>query len=273
MYKDSIHTIRKLPDDIAGKVFKAILAFVNGEDYIIDDFIVEVVFEPIKQQLTRDLVKYEDYKTRQSKNGSMGGRPPKKAPDKTEEVNPKNPGLNSESQKSLRDKESASESVSESESESESEKPKEKVSKPKKASAPKPLNILFRESEIFDVVRFQELLNGTAYESANVELYHEKMLNWSDSKNEKKINWLATAKNWMNRDMTEGKFIDKGFKPPNSRAKSNQAATGGNVDTGSAFQTIDRIHTGKSAGANQLLDMFKKSLEDQQADDFLINRK
>lgn len=74
--------------------------------------------------------------------------------------------------------------------------------------------ILFRESEFFEKKTFAAALENTQYEPANADYYHEVVLNWSDSKNAKKVNWLATVKNWMARDMTEGKFITKDFKPP-----------------------------------------------------------
>lgn len=74
---------------------------------------------------------------------------------------------------------------------------------------------LFKDSDIFDIAIFTEKLQGTNYEGANVEYYHESANNWSQSGNNKKIDWLATVKNWMARDMTAGKFITKDFKNQN----------------------------------------------------------
>ena len=72
LYVDLIHTIRKLPDDKAGILFKHILSYVNDEDPITDDFVVDLTFEPIKQQLKRDLQKWDKHKADKSLNGRMG---------------------------------------------------------------------------------------------------------------------------------------------------------------------------------------------------------
>ena len=75
LYTDLIHTVSKLPDENAGKLFKIILEYVNDLNPTVDDLIVDVVFEPIKQQLKRDLQKYSTYIDKQKANGLKGGRP------------------------------------------------------------------------------------------------------------------------------------------------------------------------------------------------------
>ena len=72
MYCDLIHTIMKMPDDKAGLLFKHILKYVNDLNPITDDLIVELTFEPIKQQLKRDLDKYNDVKIDKSNSGKLG---------------------------------------------------------------------------------------------------------------------------------------------------------------------------------------------------------
>lgn len=72
MYCDLKHTIDKMPDDKAGMLFKHILAYVNDENPVTDDLIVELTFEPIKQQLRRDLKKYEQVLVSKSKGGVIG---------------------------------------------------------------------------------------------------------------------------------------------------------------------------------------------------------
>lgn len=109
LYADLNYTLAKLPDDVAGKLFKIILEYVNDNNPVIEnDLLLEVLFEPIKQTLKRDLQKWEQFRNKQSKNGKKGGRPPKeieteqfKTQEKESEINPKNPSLNLESQKSL----------------------------------------------------------------------------------------------------------------------------------------------------------------------------
>ena len=68
LYCDIIHTIEKLSDDDAGQLLKHILRYVNDETPETDNKIVEVVFEPIKQSLKRDLVKYENIRTKNQEN-------------------------------------------------------------------------------------------------------------------------------------------------------------------------------------------------------------
>jgi len=118
LYADLIHTISKTPDDVAGRLFKTILEYVNDKDPIIEnDLLLDVLFEPIKQTLKRDLLRYEEFRNKQSENGKKGGRPKSienqtiiEEPKETE-LNPKNPSLILESQKSLNDSVSVNDSV------------------------------------------------------------------------------------------------------------------------------------------------------------------
>lgn len=75
LYCDIIHTVRKMPKDKAGELFMTILSYVNDENPAPGDLIVDLTFEPIKQQLKRDLKKYEQFIERQRENGKRGGRP------------------------------------------------------------------------------------------------------------------------------------------------------------------------------------------------------
>ena len=83
---------------------------------------------------------------------------------------------------------------------------------------------LFEESLLSDLFQFKNSFVGTAYESANFEYYQEIIGSWAKSKAEKKADWIAAARNWMARDLRDGKFIDKNYKPnTNGTAKTNQA--------------------------------------------------
>lgn len=75
LYCDLIHTVEKMPDDKAGELFKHILKYVNDLNPETDDLIIQLTFEPIKQQLKRDLSKWKNYIEKQKVNGSKGGRP------------------------------------------------------------------------------------------------------------------------------------------------------------------------------------------------------
>jgi len=60
LYCDLIHTIEHLSDEQAGNLFKHILNYVNDRNPITDNVITNLAFEPIKQQLKRDLKDWED---------------------------------------------------------------------------------------------------------------------------------------------------------------------------------------------------------------------
>lgn len=70
LYIDLIHTVNKMSDEKAGQLFKTILAYVNDQDPVIDDLLIEIAFEPIRQSLKRDLKKWEG----ELENKSIGGR-------------------------------------------------------------------------------------------------------------------------------------------------------------------------------------------------------
>jgi hypothetical protein len=72
LYADILAMVSKLPDEIAGKLFKIILEYVNDKNPIVDDLLLSIAFEPIKLQLKRDLAKYETIKETSSENGIIG---------------------------------------------------------------------------------------------------------------------------------------------------------------------------------------------------------
>ena len=72
LYADLIGMVEKLPDEIAGKLLKLILAYVNDLNPSVDDLVLQIAFEPIRIQLKRDLIKYEDKRQRLSDSGRKG---------------------------------------------------------------------------------------------------------------------------------------------------------------------------------------------------------
>lgn len=79
LYCDQRGIFDKLSDEQAGKLIKHIFSYVSDENPQ-SDFVTELAFESIKQQLKRDLKKYENYVTKQRENGKKGGRPKAKKP-------------------------------------------------------------------------------------------------------------------------------------------------------------------------------------------------
>jgi len=72
LYTDSYGLIKQLPDDVAGRLLKHIFAYVNDEDPITDELVVNIAFEPIKMQLKRDLIKWEAEIENKSESGAIG---------------------------------------------------------------------------------------------------------------------------------------------------------------------------------------------------------
>jgi hypothetical protein len=72
LYADQKELFSQLPDEIAGKLIKHIMAYVNDENPVSDDILINIAFTPIKLQLKRDLIKFEEVKDRRSVAGKIG---------------------------------------------------------------------------------------------------------------------------------------------------------------------------------------------------------
>lgn len=73
--------------------------------------------------------------------------------------------------------------------------------------------IYIEESEIYELENFRYAFKGTDYENADLEFYHESLVNWgmnnlpNKKSRPKKINWVRTARGFMLRDRKDGKLI------------------------------------------------------------------
>jgi hypothetical protein len=72
LYCDIIFTVEELNDEEAGRLFKHYLRYVNDLNPVAPDKLTQVVFEPIKQNLKRDLKKWDDTKNNRSIAGKAG---------------------------------------------------------------------------------------------------------------------------------------------------------------------------------------------------------
>jgi uncharacterized phage protein (TIGR02220 family) len=72
LYVDQKDLFNKLPDEIAGKLIKHIYSYVSDENPESEDLIVNIAFEPIKQQLKRDLKLFEEKRIKRSEAGLAG---------------------------------------------------------------------------------------------------------------------------------------------------------------------------------------------------------
>jgi len=165
LYTDQSGVFNQLPDEIAGKLIKHIFAYVNDENPISQDLIINIAFEPIKQSLKRDLKRYEEYVDKQSVNGAKGGRP-KKATE-TQITQP------------FFEKPKKADSVSVSDSVNDS------VNKRKRK--------VFIKPTIEDIKKEFPTFNAESFIN-----YYESN-GWMVGKN-KMVNWNATVKNWIAKD-------------------------------------------------------------------------
>jgi len=193
LYADIIGMVNQLPNDKAGLLFKHILSYVNDENPVSDDLIINISFEPIKASLKRDLEKYERIKERNSLNGSKGGRP------KT--VNPKEPqkpsGLSGNPKKPQKaDSDSDSDSVRDKVSDSvKEEKSNSKVNR-----------VNFIPPTIDQVKEYCLERNNNVDPERFIDHYSSN--GWMVGKNKMK-DWKAAIRTWEKSDLNKGQT-----KPP-----------------------------------------------------------
>ena len=72
LYADQKELFTQLSDELAGKLIKHIFRYVNDENPVSEDVIINIAFTPIKQHLKRDLDKFNETKERRSKAGKIG---------------------------------------------------------------------------------------------------------------------------------------------------------------------------------------------------------
>ena len=89
LYSDQRTLIDLLSNEQAGKLLKHIYAYVNDENPICEDVLINIAFEPIKQQFKRDLKKWERTKESRSKAGLASAKARKNKQDSTKSTNVK----------------------------------------------------------------------------------------------------------------------------------------------------------------------------------------
>ncbi len=91
-YTNWCETFEKLSEEEAGRLIKHFCEYITDKNPEAPDRITDLLFDPIKDTLKRDLVKWEVLQERNRINGAKGGRPNKP---KETEGNPEEPsGLN-----------------------------------------------------------------------------------------------------------------------------------------------------------------------------------
>lgn len=72
LYCDIIHTVEELDDADAGLLFKHYLRYINDQEPEPPSKLIKIVFEPIKQNLKRDLKKWDEKRQNRSMAGKAG---------------------------------------------------------------------------------------------------------------------------------------------------------------------------------------------------------
>jgi hypothetical protein len=85
LYCDIIHTVKELTNEEAGKLFKHYLEYINDLNPVSDDRMITLLFEPIKQNLKRDLKKWES-KSLKNKEIAIAGWVKRKEADECERI-------------------------------------------------------------------------------------------------------------------------------------------------------------------------------------------
>ena len=91
LYADQKSLFNDLTNEEAGELIKHIFSYVNDENPTLNNRLLQIAFSPIKQQLKRDLVKYEVIKTKRSDAGKKGMKTRWENADKQNSVIPHEP--------------------------------------------------------------------------------------------------------------------------------------------------------------------------------------
>lgn len=72
LYADQRHTFKELSDKEAGQLIKHIMDYVNDDNPVLESKLLKIAFEPIRLQLKRDLVDWEEKRKERSESGKKG---------------------------------------------------------------------------------------------------------------------------------------------------------------------------------------------------------
>jgi hypothetical protein len=74
VYTDSKSLVNKLPDNVAGKLFKMLFAYTCDENPTTEDPLLDIAFEHFKQKLKKDLAKWQEIKKQRSLAGKASAK-------------------------------------------------------------------------------------------------------------------------------------------------------------------------------------------------------
>ncbi len=180
LYCDIINTVNLLDDNQAGKLFKHLLQYVNDQDPELEDQMLKIAFEPIKQSLKRDLKRYKNISEKRREAGRLGGQ--KRASNLAKQANATNVKQNQANQADI-------------DSDSDSDSDIDKKSKPKKGRSALPPNF----SEFEEYALLKSVDKGLELDPAKLKLKYESWVanNWRTGKDRKITNWKTTLLNTL----------------------------------------------------------------------------
>jgi hypothetical protein len=146
VYSDWNGMFKALPDEVAGKLMKHILSYVNDENPKTEDFVINALFEQIKATLKRDLDKWQ----KAVEQRSLAGK--RSAEVRAAKLNDRSISLNEPQRKAtdnvnvnvnvndnvIKEEVNKKKNINTKKENSEIEKPKRKTTKQKEGSYPKP---------------------------------------------------------------------------------------------------------------------------------------
>ena len=208
LHIDSLSILDELNDEQSGKLFKAIYNYQSGVESELD-IITKIAFASFKAQFIRDDEQYDNVCEGKSLRGKIGNLK-RWHSDLFEQLATDNSNIDelieiakhrtsdiSESQTSL----SIPKSL-DSKSDSKSDSNNDNDSKIKNKKDNNKSKHLFSDSIYMNKHKFKDAL--TDWNSEKLKYYYESLLTWSNEGN-KKIDWIATARQWASRDEREGK--------------------------------------------------------------------
>lgn len=178
LYCDLIHTVEPLTDEEAGKLFKHYLRYINDQNPCAEDRLTALLFEPIKQNLKRDLRKWED-KSLKNKEIAIAGWEKRK---------------NANAYGSTKVDANNADTVT----------VKDTVTDTIKKRKPKRESKYFMDSELFDKLKFKDAFPG--WQKDKLAYYYDAAIRWSDEKDNKLKDWKAAISSWARKDELEGKI-------------------------------------------------------------------
>lgn len=200
-YCDWNTTFNSLPDEKAGQLIKHLFAYVNDEEPVTDDLLINAVFANIKATLKRDLIKWKE---KSEKNKQIAIDRWNKNANKGIEINT-NACERIKTDANYTD--SVNDSVSVSVSVSDNVKDKNK----------RVVNKFTPPSQIEVIDYFNQ--NGYSNESAIKAFNYYETGNWKDGKGNQVKNWKQKMQSVWFKEDNKIKPVNKGYDYNNVRGK------------------------------------------------------